>query len=331
MYNGNENIRSANETHEYTEEQILELIECAGDDIYFAENYFNIITLAEGKQVIELWPFQKDLLRVLDGRDVKDDKYSIIILSSRQSSKTTTISIYALWYVLFHKDKTVYILANKQDSAIEILDRIKVAYEMLPLWMQVGVMDYNAKSITFANGSKIRVAATSPSAIRGKSANVVICDEYAFIPTNIAEEFDKSVFPTISSVSDKSKRNDAKIILISTPNGLNHFYAKWKKAIMGQGDFTPFEVKWTDVPGRDETFKQDVIDNFGERYWAQEYACVGGDSLVTVKNQYNEQYTLPIDELYKWYEGMKQSNKKSIRIRLKINKVIKTLLSFFNK
>lgn len=285
MYLGNENLRSADEKLEYTEEQLMEMLACSEDILYFAKNFYYIIHLIKGKILFEPYEFQEKLLRLMSGDDIVDNKYSLICISSRQSGKTTTTACGALWYVLFNKNKTVYILANKEESAIEILDRIKMAYEMLPCWMQPGIGEggYNKKSIHLANGSKIRVSATSPSAIRGRSINWLLIDETAFIADGVSEEFDKSVFPTISSVNKPEERKDAKIILISTPKGVNSFHTKWKKAISGKSSFTPFEVKWTDVPGRDENFKKKIIDDFGLQYWNQEYACIGGDMMLDVR------------------------------------------------
>jgi len=179
------------------------------------------------------------------------------------SHNTTTAAIFLLWYACFNEDKLIYILANKASLAREILGRVCAAYERLPFFLQPGAKSWNKGSIELGNNSRIITAATTSSAIRGSTANLVYLDEFAFVEQ--AEEFFKSTYPTISS------GKTAKMIISSTPQGLNLFYKLWKDAKDGVSDFTPFEITWDKVPGRDEAWKQKNIALLGDHGFRQEY------------------------------------------------------------
>lgn len=183
------------------------------------------------------------------------------------SHNTTTMGISILHYALFNERKTVAILANKAAAAREVLNRIREMYELLPHWMQQGILSWNKGDIELGNKTKIITGATSASAIRGKSVTFLYIDEAAFIPSGQADEFFASVYPTISA------SKTAKVCFTSTPKGLNYFYKFWTDAVEGKSEFTPFTIKWNDVPGRDEAFKQKVIETFNQEFWDQEYEC----------------------------------------------------------
>jgi hypothetical protein len=217
---------------------------------------------------------------------------------------TTTVGCcYLLHKVLFNQNMSIAILANKLNTAREILSRIREAYEHLPWWLQQGIVEWNKGSIQLENGSKILASATSSSAIRGGSYNCIFLDEFAFVPTTVAEEFFSSVYPTITA------GQSTQMIIISTPKGLNMFYQLWKGAISKQNEYVAFEVNWQEVPQypggplRDEPWKEQQIKNTSERQFDAEFNCVSGDTLITIKDEIsNEIYTLPISEFYEWVD-----------------------------
>jgi len=232
-----------------------------------------------------------------------DNKSSLFLVGDKfiPTHNTTTVGAYLLHYVLFNQNMNVAILANKQSTAIEILGRIKLAYEYLPKWLQQGVIEWNKGSIVLENGSRILAAATSSSAIRGGSFNCILLDEFAHIPTQIAEEFFTSVYPTITS------GQSTKMFIISTPNGLNMFYYYWKGAITNQNGYVPFEVHWSQVPKypggplRDDHWKREMISKTSEKQFEQEFECVSGDTLVSVRDKTtNKIHEIPISDLYEW-------------------------------
>lgn len=196
------------------------------------------------------------------------------------SHNTTTMVAYVLWATIFNEYYSVAILANKGSLAREILGRYQLAYENLPPYLQQGVVEFNKGKVELENGSKIVAAATSSSAIRGSSYNLAFLDEFAHIQNNLADDFLASVFPTISS------GKEAKLILSSTPRGLNTFYKYWIEAKSGKNGFVPFEVHWSDVPGRDEAWKRRMIESQGIDKFRQEYDCEFlGSSNTLVKGE----------------------------------------------
>lgn len=280
MHLGNPNVRGAGESISYTPAMIEEYLKCKEDIIYFAEKYFYIITLDGGRQLIKLWDFQKKILKAFMKTPAFNgqEKKNLVILSSRQISKTTMITIYFLHYIIFNKDKCAAVLANKEEVAKEILRRIRFSYEQLPLWLQAGVADggWNKKTIQLENGSRIICSSTASDGIRGYSINVLALDEFAFVDNNIAEEFMASVFPTISS------GKESKIIICSTPNGKNAFYNIWQDAINGENNYFPIKVRWDEVPGRDENWKKMMIKDMGTLKFAQEFLAKFIGSISTL-------------------------------------------------
>jgi len=260
-YLGNVNLKRKGVTIEWTEEMVQEFIRCAKDPIYFAERYIQIVHVDHGLIPIVLYDYQKDIIKKTT------DNRRTCVVTSRQAGKTTTAVCLILHYILFNDHKLVALLANKGDAAREILDRIKTAYEALPKWLQQGVIEWNKGSVEFENGSKILAAATSSSAIRGKSVSFLYIDETAFVEN--WDEFFASVFPTISSGTS------TKILLTSTPNGLNHFYKTCEGAKAGKNGYQFVQVLWTDVPGRDEKWREETLAamDFDTEKFAQEMEC----------------------------------------------------------
>ena len=260
-YLGNVNLKRKGVTIEWTEDMVQEFVKCAKDPIYFAEKYIQIVHVDHGLIPIECYDYQKEII------EKTTNNRRVCVVTSRQAGKTTTAVCLILHYILFNDHKLVALLANKGDAAREILDRIKTAYEALPKWLQQGVIEWNKGSVEFENGSKIIAAATSSSAIRGKSVSFLYIDETAFVEN--WDEFFASVFPTISSGTS------TKILLTSTPNGLNHFYKTCEGAKAGKNGYEFVQVLWTDVPGRDEKWREETLAamDFDTEKFAQEMEC----------------------------------------------------------
>jgi hypothetical protein len=271
-YLNNPNLPKKGSQFQYTPELIQELERCRDDVVYFAKTYFTIVHIDDGKIKIPLYEYQKELLTFL-----KNTRYAAI-LQARQSGKTTTNTIYILHYILFNSDKKVALLANKAITTREILSRIKLAYELLPNWMKPGVVEWNKGSVEFSNGCKILAAATSSSSIRGESISLLVVDEAAFVDN--WEEFYTATYPTISS------GKNSQVILVSTINGLNHYHNIMEKARLGKSNYKAFEVSWRDVPGRDEAWRQETINNTSEEAFEQEHENVAlgsSNTLISTK------------------------------------------------
>ena len=168
-------------------------MKCAKAPVYFIQTYVKIVSIDEGLVPFNLYPFQKDIVGTFH-----KNRFTICKLP-RQSGKSTTILSYLIHYIIFNETVNVAILANKASTARDLLSRLQLAYEHLPTWLQMGVMNWNKGSLELENGSKILAASSSASAVRGGSYNIIFLDEFAFVPSNIAEQFFSSVYPTISS------------------------------------------------------------------------------------------------------------------------------------
>ena len=261
VYLGNPNLKKAGTPIQFTQDQINEWIKCKNDPIYFAMNYIKIISLDEGLVPFSMYDFQKEILR-----DFHNNRFNIAKLP-RQTGKSTTVVAYLLYYAIFYDSVNIGILANKASTARELLGRLQLAYENLPKWMQHGILVWNKGNVELENGSKILAASTSASAVRGMSFNILFLDEFAFVPNHVAEQFFASVYPTITS------GKSTKVIIISTPNGMNHFYKMWEDARRGKNDYVTNEVHWSQVPGRDAKWKEETIKNTSPRQFAQEFEC----------------------------------------------------------
>jgi hypothetical protein len=260
-YMGNPLLKGEHVQQEFTKEQLEEYIKCSEDPVHFIENYVKVVTIDHGIVPFKMYDWQKDIVR-----SVFDNRF-VICKIPRQSGKTTTLISCILHLVLFNADYKAAILANKLKTATDIMDRVKIAYENLPKWLQQGVREWNKTSVTLENGSKIVCSSTSSSAVRGSAYNFLLLDEFAFVPDQIAEQFFASVYPTITS------GKTSKTVIVSTPNGLNLFYKMWQNAKNGKSDFKAVEAHWWQVPGRDERFKETTIRNTSERQWLSEYEC----------------------------------------------------------
>ena len=271
-YLGNPLLKRINVPQNYTAEEIQEYVKCRDNPIYFIKNYMTIVNIDRGLMKFELWPFQEELIRGLEKHRF------CIVKCPRQSGKSQTSLAYMLHYILFNDQKNVAILANKGATARELLGRLQMAYEKLPMFLQQGVSEWNKGSVFLENGSRILASSTSSSAIRGYSFNLIFLDEFAFIQQNMAEEFFNSVYPTISS------GQTSKVIIVSTPNGMNHFYKMWTDAVEKRSNYHAFAINWWDVPGRDEEWKKQTIENTSEEQFRQEFETEFLGSAGTLVN-----------------------------------------------
>ena len=237
VYLGNPNLKKANVPNEWTEAQIAEFLKCSEDPVYFIKTYVKIVSLDKGLVPFDMYDFQTEMVHKFH-----DNRFNIAKLP-RQSGKSTIVTSYLLWYTLFNQEVNVAILANKAATSREMLQRLQKSYENLPKWLQQGIIQWNRGSLELENGSKIMAASTSSSAVRGMSFNVIFLDEFAFVPNHIADEFFSSVYPTISS------GKSTKVIIISTPHGMNMFYKLWHDSERGKNEYVNTEVHWSQIPG----------------------------------------------------------------------------------
>ncbi len=261
VYLGNPNLKKANTAIEFTQEQILEFMRCKEDPVYFANNYVKIVSLDEGLTQFHPYHFQEKLIN-----NFHNNRFNICKMP-RQTGKSTTVVSYLLHYAVFNDSVNIGILANKAATARELLGRLQTAYENLPKWMQQGIIAWNKGSLELENGSKILAASTSASAVRGMSFNILFLDEFAFVPNHVADSFFASVYPTITS------GKNTKVIIVSTPHGMNHFYRMWHDAEKGKNEYIPTDVHWSEVPGRDEKWKKTTIKNTSEAQFKVEFEC----------------------------------------------------------
>jgi hypothetical protein len=261
VYLGNPNLKKANTAIEFTQEQILEFVKCKEDPVYFANNYIKIVSLDEGLTQFHPYHFQEKLINNFHG-----NRFNICKMP-RQTGKSTTVVSYLLHYAVFNDSVNIGILANKAATARELLGRLQTAYENLPKWMQQGIIAWNKGSLELENGSKILAASTSASAVRGMSFNILFLDEFAFVPNHVADSFFASVYPTITS------GKNTKVIIVSTPHGMNHFYRMWHDAEKGKNEYIPTDVHWSEVPGRDDVWKETTIANTSEQQFKVEFEC----------------------------------------------------------
>ena len=258
-YLGNDRLKKVGVDISFTEEQAAEFVKCSQDPVYFIKTYVKIVNVDLGLVPFDMWPFQEDMVR-----DFHANRFSICKMP-RQVGKTTTTVGYMLWCVLFQEDYTIAILANKGQLAQEILSRLQKAYEYLPLWLQQGIIVWNKRNIELENGSKIYAYATSAAGVRGGTYNLIFLDEFAFVPKNMADDFFTSTYPVISS------GKTTKVIIVSTPCGLNHFYKMWVDATEKRSLYEPIEVHWSMVPGRDDKWREETIRNTSEEQFRQEF------------------------------------------------------------
>ena len=263
--------RRANVPFMYTKEEIAEIYKCKNDIIYYAETYCYIMTGTQGYKKVKLFPYQKKMLK-----NYMQNRFNVV-LTSRQMGKTVTASIFLLWYSTFHAEKTVGLLSNKAQSAEEIADKIREIMQRIPYFLQPGVVNMSSKNIKFDNGSRIVCQGTTKNSFIGFTVHVLYCDEFAHVQKNLLDNFYENAMPTISSMSD------SKIIITSTPNGLNRFYHIYNDACHGENSYVPIRVDWWERPGRDgEWMKATLKDVGGEASFMRQYGNSFMDSGYTL-------------------------------------------------
>lgn len=272
-YRNNPKLKPPGVDLQYTKEQLEEYIKCAKDPVYFCSKYVKVKTLDKGVMPFKLYDYQEKFVKTIHENRFTISKWP------RQSGKSTSVIGYITHYVTFNQSVSCAILANKLKTAKdELFAKLQLAYENLPHFLQQGVIEWNKTSFKLENGSRVVCDATSSSAIRGGSYNLLLLDEYAFLPSHIAEEFYSSTYPTISAGLT------TKLIIVSTPNGMNHFHKLWVDANRPDGHklknkFVPIDVSWREVPitpggpKRDDVWAAEQIANTSEEQFQQEYGC----------------------------------------------------------
>ena len=287
IYLGNPNLKKANTQLEFSEDDIQEYLKCKSDPVYFTEKHIKIVNVDEGLVNFNMYKFQKKLLK-----NFHKHRFNICKMP-RQTGKSTTVVSYLLHYAIFNDNVNIGILANKAATARDLLGRLQLAYENLPRWMQQGIVAWNKGSMELENGSKIIAASTSASAVRGMSFNIIFLDEFAFVQNHLADDFFASVYPTISS------GKSTKVIIVSTPHGMNHFYRMWHDAERGQNEYIATEVHWSEVPGRNAKWKEQTIKNTSKQQFAIEFECefLGSvDTLIAASKLKSLVYEQPLEQ-----------------------------------
>ena len=287
VYLGNPLLKKANTSIDFSQEQIIEFVRCKNDPVYFAKNHVQIVTLDHGLQPFKPYEFQEKLIN-----NFHENRFNICKMP-RQTGKSTTVVSYLLHYAIFNDNVNIAILANKAATARDLLNRLQTAYENLPKWLQQGILAWNKGSMELENGSKILAASTSASAVRGGSYNIIFLDEFAFVQNHLADDFFASVYPTISS------GQSTKVIIVSTPHGMNHFYRLWHDSERGKNEYIPTEVHWSEVPGRDAKWKEQTIANTSEQQFKIEFECefLGSvDTLIAPSKLKSLVYDSPIKQ-----------------------------------
>ena len=286
-YLGNPNIKKDGIVQNWTETEIKEYAKCMKSPVYFIEKYAKIISLDKGLVPFQLYPYQKKMFEQFERNRFN------VVLACRQSGKSISACGYLLWFALFQPEKSIAVLANKGATAREMLARITIMLENIPFFLQPGVKALNKSNIDFSNNSRIIAAATSGQSIRGLSINLLYLDEFAFVER--AAEFYTSTYPVISSGTD------TKIIVTSTANGIgNTFHKIWEGSVQGVNEYSNFRVDWNDVPGRDEKWKEETINNTSQVQFDQEFGNTffgTGDTLVNAQTLLDLRALNPIRRL----------------------------------
>lgn len=284
-YRGNSLIKKANVQMEFTKHQVREILKCKHDPIYFIEKYVKIVT-ENGLVPIKLRDYQKEFIL-----SMHNNRFTICMMG-RQQGKTESVRAFMIHYIIFNEQKTVGVLANKEATATEIVSKIKISYQNLPAFLQIGVVEWAKSSVVFENGSRIISSSTTSDSIRGYTLQACLIDEAAHI-----EEFDDfftSVLPAITA------GKHTKMILVSTPNGLNSFHKMWRESELGRNNYNRVMAKWDQVPGRTMKWKEEqlaMLNNNIDKF-NQEFECVTKDALVEIQHEDGRCEMISVGELY---------------------------------
>ena len=284
MSDDNKFIRAKGRIIPLTPSQAIEVAKCA-DPVdgykYFLENYFYIQHPTKGQLLYSPYHFQDGLIE-----NYHNNRFSISMLA-RQMGKTTSAAGYLLWYAMFNDDKTILIAAHQYSGAQEIMQRIRYAYEMAPMWLKAGVEVYNQGNLDFENKSRIVARATTEKTGRGMSLSLLYLDEFAFVRPTIAKEFWTAISPTLAT--------GGKCIITSTPNNDEDQFAQiWKDAnkkfdnfgnptTLGKNGFSPYLVTWDKHPDRDQAWADEERSKIGEERFRREMNCefiIDSETLV---------------------------------------------------
>ena len=323
FYEHDIDLRNANVVFKLTKEEYEEFKKCAGDAIYFIEKYCKFLT-DNGRMLVKLRDYQKKLITTVTSEYYNKDldifiprNRMIINMQARQTGKTTTTSAYIAWYLCFHTDRNVAIMANKDKTAREIVDKVIQIFKGLPYFLKPGALNFGKTGFSLDNGCNLISSATTATASIGFSIHILYLDEFAHIPKNIMDPFWRSVYPTLSS------SNVAQCIITSTPNGMdNKFFDIWDKANRGENSFIPIRVDYWEVPGHDEVWAEQFKKDLGEEEFAQEFQLqfnVSSSMLIKssdlsfinkIKKEYRyvEIEGLEKYENLKWVEGFNPNN-----------------------
>lgn len=288
-------VKKPYRTEKMTQSELKELVLCSTNPLYFIRNYCYIQHPKKGRLPFALFPYQEELIN-----SYNDYRFSVSLLS-RQTGKSTCAAAYLLWFAMFKPDSTILVAAHKRDGAQEIMTRLRYMYESCPDSIRAGVTAYNKGSLEFDNGSKIVAQATTENTGRGLSLSLVYLDEFAFVPTRVAQEFWTSISPTLST--------GGKCIITSTPNQDDDQFAQiWKAANKrvdaygnetetGVNGFRPYLATWQQHPERDQKWADEEQQKIGDERFRREHLCCNGETLLKMKHE-NSEYTQTIEELF---------------------------------
>lgn len=317
-------LRAPNVVFEMTPDEYAEYEKCLIDAEYFISKYCKFLT-DNGRRLVNLYPHQKTIINTVTAQhydpdldEFVPDNRNIIIMASRQSAKTTTTAAYMSWYLCFHTDRNIGIMANKEKTAKEIVDKVTQVFRGLPYFLKPGCLSFGKFGFSLDNGCNLISSATTASASIGFTLNgILYLDEFAHIPQNIINSFWRSVYPTLSS------SKVAQCIVTSTPNGMkNKFFELWDKASKKENSFVPIRVDYWQVPGHDEVWAANFKRDLGEEEFAQEFELqfnVSSSILVKasdlsyinrVKKNYRNVLIEGLEkyENLKWVEGFNPNN-----------------------
>lgn len=293
-------VKKAHSKAHYTKAQLDELRQCMHPDtgpMYFLEHFMYIQHPTQGRLLFTPYEFQRGLV------DSYHNYRKSVNMVSRQMGKSTVAAGYLLWYAMFIPDSTVLVASNKHDGALEIMQRIRYAYESIPDHIRAGVVAYNKKSLEFDNGSRIIAQTTTGNTGRGLALSLIYMDELAFVDHSIAKELWTSLSPTLST--------GGKCIITSTPNIEDDQFADiWFNANkltdeygneteIGPNGFKPFFSDWKSHPDRDEAWAVAERNAVGEEKFKREHECLAQNSIITLRDKTtNKIFTTTIGNFY---------------------------------
>ena len=267
-------VKKANKKERFTEEQIEELVACMDPvtgPFFFMKNFFYIQHPVKGKLLFEPYEYQDRLVE-----SYHNNRFNVNMLP-RQSGKTTCASGYLLWYAMFVPNSTILIAAHKYTGSQEIMQRVRYAYELCPNHIRCGVISYNKGSIEFDNGSRIVSSTTTENTGRGMSISLLYCDEFAFVPPNVATEFWTSISPTISTggraiiTSTPNSDEDTFALIWSEANKKIDYFGNERLDGLGINGFSAFQAFWFEHPDLGDEWKQEEMGRIGEERFLREY------------------------------------------------------------